>query len=378
MDSPRIGVYVGNGASHSWIWFVDSFERFGLYDMAFLTEDDIVNSLNDIDILAIGGGDTYTIAGSLGQDRLAKVSDFIKNGGFYIGTCAGAYLPLKSSKDMLSWFNVVEARINNLAKTLPEPKRMKDKYCVSYGCDLIYHPVRGPLVVKMNGRSIVAPLYGGPPMIAYEGVEELAYYEGFTDGTVFLVDYDIAKETLFGKAAVLRKAHGKGLLYLYGPHFEHPQYPDANKEMLRAIRENISVEGKRSERDGVASFDMLWIKDLKREISNARIAANCIMMSPITWKIGQKIWEPEKFSYFLDAIWKRLGDLEKSASSGSGGPQGMIKRSEDATVHLRELRRRLKGEGDTTDLAEEAFSNLRLLTSEFLNLYLGCKGKEEA
>ncbi|MDY6932045.1 MAG: BPL-N domain-containing protein, partial [Halobacteriota archaeon] len=157
MDSPRIGVYVGNGASHSWIWFVDSFERYGLYDMVFLTEDDISGSLGDIDILAIGGGDTYTIAGSLGPDRLAKISDFIKEGGFYIGTCAGAYLPLKSSKDMLSWFNVVEARINNLAKTLPEPKRMKDKYCVSYGCDLIYHPVRGPLVVKMNGRSVVAP-----------------------------------------------------------------------------------------------------------------------------------------------------------------------------------------------------------------------------
>jgi len=378
MDAPRIGVYVGNGASHSWIWFVDSLERFGLYDMVFLTEDDIVNSLDDIDILAIGGGDTYTIAGSLGPDRLAKVSNFIKNGGFYIGTCAGAYLPLKSSKDMLSWFNIVEARINNLAKTLPEPKRMKDKYCVSYGCDLIYHPVRGPLVVKMNGRSVVAPLYGGPPMIAYEGVEELAYYEGFTDGTVFLIDYDIAKETLFGKAAVLRKTHGKGLLYLYGPHFEHPQYPEANKELLSAIMENVSVEGKRSERGEVASFDRLWVKDLKREISNARIAANGIMMSPITWKIGQKIWEPEKFSYFLDAIWKRLGDLEKSASLGPGGPQGMIKRSEEATVHLRELGRRLKGEGDTTDLAEEAFSNLRLLTSEFLNLYLGCKGKEEA
>ncbi|MDY6958083.1 MAG: BPL-N domain-containing protein [Halobacteriota archaeon] len=378
MDSPRIGVYVGNGASHSWIWFVDSFERYGLYDMVFLTEDDISGSLGDIDILAIGGGDTYTIAGSLGPDRLAKISDFIKEGGFYIGTCAGAYLPLKSSKDMLSWFNVVEARINNLAKTLPEPKRMKDKYCVSYGCDLIYHPVRGPLVVKMNGRSVVAPLYGGPPMIASDGVEELAYYEDFTDGTVFLVDYDIAKETLFGKAAVLRKTYGSGLLYLYGPHFEHPQYPEANEEMLRAIRENISVERKRKDLGEVCTFDKEWVKELRREISNARIAANGIMMSPTTWKIGHKIWEPEKFSYFLDAIWKRLGYLKENASSEPGGPQEMIKRSEEATLHLRELKRRLKGEDDTTDLAEEAFANLRLLTSEFLDLYLGCKSKKEA
>ncbi|MDY6966451.1 MAG: BPL-N domain-containing protein, partial [Halobacteriota archaeon] len=377
MICPKIGIYVGNGASHSWIWFVDTFERFGLYDLSFLTEENIEDSLLNLDILAIGGGDTYTIAGALGPEKLSKISDFIKDGGFYIGTCAGAYLPLRSSKEMLSWFNVVEARINNLAKSLPEPKQMAEKYSVSYGCDLIYHPVRGPLKVQIDGRTIVAPLYGGPPMMAYEDVEELAHYKGFADETIFLVEKGIAGKTLFGKAAVVKKSLGNGCLYLYGPHFEHPQYPDANDEMLNTIKE-VVVDGKKRPLHGeITPVSHDWLKGLKREISNSRIVANSIMMSPIKWKIGEKIWEPEKFSYFLDAIWKRLEYMKNNGSSesgsGSGGPKEMIRLSEETTVLLRGLRKNLKAGEDTTEIAEDAFYNLRVLTSGFLEIYFGCR-----
>lgn len=381
MTHPKIGIYVGVGASHSWIWFVDTFERLGLYDLIFVNEDNMDSILGSLDVLAIGGGDTYTIAGGLGPKKLNSISNFIRDGGLYIGTCAGAYLPLCSSKEMLCWFNVVEAKINNLSKFLPEPKQMREKYCVSYGCDLIYHPVRGPLKVKMNGRSIIAPLYGGPPMMAYNDVEELAHYEGFTDRTLFLVDEELAKKTLFGRAAVIKKDFGQGCLYLFGPHFEHPEYPEANDVMLDTIIKNVIVkESKSPRRDraptSINRVNRVWLKDLKREISNSRIVANGIMMSPITWKIGQKIWEPEKFSYFIEGIWKRLPYLDNKDFFGEESPPELICLSKETTLLLRDLKKGLKEGKDTTKIAEEAFYNLRMLTSGFFEIYLLCKRRE--
>ena len=35
---PEVGVYVGRGASHSWTWFADIFDRAGYYDVSFLNE----------------------------------------------------------------------------------------------------------------------------------------------------------------------------------------------------------------------------------------------------------------------------------------------------------------------------------------------------
>ena len=378
MTHPKIGIYVGEGASHSWIWFVDTFERLGLFDLIFVNETNINDLLEDLDVLAIGGGDTYTIAEGLGPEKLDNILHFIKGGGLYIGTCAGAYLPLCSSKEMLCWFNVVEAKINNLSKSLPEPKKMKEKYCVSYGCDLIYHPVRGPLKVKMNERSIIAPLYGGPPMMAYSDVEELAHYEGFTDKTLFLVDEKLAEKTLFGRAAVVKKDFHKGCLYLYGPHFEHPEYPEANEVLLNAIIKNANIKESRSFNHDRApiSINQVWLKDFKREISNSRIVANGIMMSPITWKIGQKVWEPEKFSYFLDGMWKRLSYFDGKDFLGEGDSSEIIELSKETTSLLRGLKKGLKQGIDTTKIAEEAFCNLRMLTSKFFEVYLWCKMRD--
>jgi hypothetical protein len=74
---PRIGVYVGSGTSHSWLWFVELFDRMGFYDVVFLNEDEIrQDGLKDLDILAMSGGDTFAVAEGLGIGGSQKLKSF--------------------------------------------------------------------------------------------------------------------------------------------------------------------------------------------------------------------------------------------------------------------------------------------------------------
>ncbi len=230
---PRIGIYRGKGASHSWLWFAEIFDRAGLYDLSFLTESHIrTNALDNTDILVMSGGDTFAVAEALGQPGSENIRAFIERGGLYVGSCAGAYLPLYSSKEHLNLFNFVPAKITNLTSILPEVRRSKEKFCTSYGCGFIFHPVRESIRISTNGfppfrgtRDLEAPLYGGPPMTVGDS-QILATYAAFTDKTLFLVDESLAAEIVLGKAAVIRHEMGRGHLHLYGPHFEHPHFAD--------------------------------------------------------------------------------------------------------------------------------------------------------
>jgi hypothetical protein len=388
----RIAIYTGRGVSHSWIWFAEILDRLCFFDIRFISEKDIRgNILDAVDLLLISGGDTFAIAEALEEDS-EKVAGFIKDGGIYIGVCAGAYLPLKSSKAPLSAFNLVDARVNNLSKMLPEAKTMGGesiyKYCTPYGCHFIYHPVRGPVKIKINGRSLVAPLYGGPAMLPTDGVETLAYYTGFTDETLFIVDKELAKDTLLGKVAALKKKYGKGSLYLFGPHFEHPLYPNANQVIADLVKLNPprntldrSTKSDKQILNGTKKNELL--NEIKREISNSRIVSYSIELSPVAWKIGQKVWEPEKISYFLDAIWKRIKYLESNDELVVEDVEEIVELAKTTTKFIREVKKEIKNGGRfdsplvnrSIELAEDMFSSLIELTSMFLDVYFEAKRK---
>ena len=79
---PKIGIYTGTGASHSWLWFVEIFDRMGFYDLSFLAENHIkVRGLDSLDVLAMSGGDTFAIAKGLGQKGAEGMESFIRGGG---------------------------------------------------------------------------------------------------------------------------------------------------------------------------------------------------------------------------------------------------------------------------------------------------------
>lgn len=384
---PRIGIYCGKGCSHSWLWFVELFDRYGFYDLAPLDEDQIRGgALGSIDCLAVSGGDTIAMAEGLGKEGAAELGSFLRQGGLYLGSCAGAYLPLNSSKEHLHHFNFVKARITNLTKKVPDSVRLPEKSIIPYGCSYLFHPVREAVELTAHGLppfagmgSFSAPLFGGPGMIPGGGSEVLARYSGFTKKTLFLVDPDLARETLIDKAAVVKNSWGQGAFYLFGPHFEHPYFPVANKLVTDCIYWELGgLLEKKKKGHKEPSLTVLsgteltsWLKGLKREVSNARIVANGLETYSIHWLIGNKIYEPVKIRFFLEAVWKRLGRI-------APWPELKILKEEEnsltdeavqLTVLLRDLKNRIDDGQETLPVAETLFQKLQLFTRKFLKIF---------
>jgi glutamine amidotransferase-like uncharacterized protein len=387
--SPQIGIYTGSGASHSWLWFVEILDRMGLYHLHFIDERDIrSNGLDSLSVLLMSGGDTFAIAEGLGAEGSKKLRSFIEEGGLYIGTCAGAYLPLRSSMDFLNQFNFVDVKISNISRRLSESERnlFQKASCSSYGCDFVFHVVREDVVVEMvNGyrvdgkKEMIAPLYGGPSMLPSEDVEPIATYKGFTKKTKFLVEEELAERTLFGNIAVAKKSMGKGHLYIFGPHFEHPYYPSCNlflgEIILKEQRgrpiatEKDSFEDSQNPIKGEALKDLF--KDLKRELSNSRIMASGMNDFFVHWLIGNKYYEPEKISLFINAVWDKLKNLDSIPDLEVDRDPLLrcVEISREITEELKTIKSEIKEKGHDTSLAKKLFFNLKTLSSNFFGLY---------
>lgn len=384
MKNPSIAIYTGRGSSHSWLWFVELFERFGMFDLSFLNEDQVkAGELGRVGVLALSGGDTFAVAEGLGAEGASRIEGWVRQGGLYLGSCAGAYLPLRSSKKPLDRFNFVEARISNLTAVLPEPRKFKEKFSLPYGCSFIYHPVREAVRLSANGQApfagvgtFPAPLYGGPAMIPNESIETLAYYSGFTEKTAFLVDRELAWDTLVGKAAVIRKRMGSGSFYLFGPHLEHPHYRKANQLVIDTVlfEQPAGSRGLEWTAEQGTVLDHRpaaeWTRAVKRELSNARVAVSGIEQAALTWQIGYKTYDPLKMRVFLEALWKRMGPLEKAARVVlPDRSQGVVETARDLTEKLRRLKNQWDRKEETTPLAEEIFRRLNQLAQDFLAVY---------
>ncbi len=362
----KIGVYVGEGSSHSWIWLVDTLEKFGFLDILFLNEKCVKKeTMNSIDVMVISGGDTISIANSIG-DGFKQIKKFIENGGIYLGICAGAYLPLYSGKEPLSKFNLVKASITNISKDTQMSK--------PFSCEHVFQGVRGPLYIDFQGKIITAPLYGGPAFVS-NGSETLAIYSNFTKDTAFLVERDLAERTILGSGAIIKEDYGKGTLLLFGPHLEHPSFYDANLifyDLLKdlEIKENLNMDEKVFTHLLRNEEAKQFLRDLKREISNMRMIAMGIEGS-IKWKIGHKAWDMERILYFIESVWKRLKLLKYFEKNGLyvKNPDQIVKKVRETQNSFKKIRKDLKEGKDTEKSAEVVVEKMREFVPMILEVY---------
>jgi len=354
----NIIVYTGRGSSNSWIWLADFLERHGFLGSKFVADASEIRRATDDSSLIIPGGDTFRIAGTFGGSGLNELRDKISKGMGYIGICAGAYLPLRSSISPLSSFNLLSAKISNISSALPAGIADPDRYSVRYGCSYVFHPARGP--VKLSGDAdLVAPIYGGPFLDPSDGETVHLTFSGTTEDTELLVDRESCERVSLGKAACVEGRYGKGKVVAIAPHLEHPDYPEAN-EYLR----NLLLRFPSGERRGpLSTGDHANAKELRSIIADLRVLANSL--DSRSWKIGVKYWESDKLMFYIDAIRKRIVmDAEASAA-----PSEVLACLQNARRDLKSLH-----ESDDERMLESAVDSLSdgaslFLTAHFSRLY---------
>jgi hypothetical protein len=351
----KITLYIGKGASHSWIWLVDTFDKYGFTNIQFVTDITQVKA----DLFIISGGDPFAMFSHIKEKGVSLIQKFIEQGGTYIGICAGTYFALHYPGNPYPWLNLVKADVANFAQEPPPNIRMPHKYTVPHTNGYVFHPVREEVILDYRNKTVKAPLYGGPGIISTDG-ESLAVYKRFTKKTLFLCDRTAAEHTLLGTTALLTAPYGKGCIYLFGPHFEHPHYPEANTELITLLS-HITPGGYPFQATGdllTGDQKKAWTQELKRWISNGRLAA--YGLGTYHWKIGEKVYDPERFAYFFETCFNltKFFETQKTIYTLNDLPE----KAKMLAVHMRRL-------GPDPADAELLLERIKTFTSCLYSLY---------
>ncbi len=391
-----IGIYAGEGASHSWTWFISFLEARGSRGYRFLEGSDLrEDRLEGLRAVLIGGGDVEAIARELGEKGARALEGFVGSGGLYFGSCAGAYLVMEGV-DLPPYtpFRLIEAGIANYSPAPPPPLNLPHKYKVAYGRGFVFHPAYGPVWVEMQEGSflgelgtVAAALYGGPVIVPGKGCERLAVYRGPHAGCLPMVEERLLLRLLQNTCAAACGTYGRGRVYICGPHFECPYYPEGGRVLERILQEeNIFSARERKQaarlREGRARRDREMrstapaaepkaaglLEEVRRELSNLRIAARWMESFQVRWKLGAKVWEPEKIIYYADFLWDRADALKECAAAEGAAEdlEELTEKAAGARLALRELRSRLERGEEGLSEAEDLFRRLRILTMRLL------------
>ena len=358
---PRVQVYTGPGASHSWIWLAQALEGLGCLGVRFCDHQDLLVAERP-DVLVISGGDAFRMAEALGGAGLRRISEFVEGGGTYLGICAGAYLGLASGTSPLPSLRFCRSPITNFSENgapLPIDAR---KYAVRCGERDVFQPLRGPMRIEVAGQIVVAPLFGGPCWRGPGDAEGIGRYLGWEDGARVLVPEPWAREVTRNKVAVLQKTIGKGRAVLLGPHFEHPDHPAAH-----AILAAFVLEARRSkfipEAYQTSNRDVIGVR---RALSEARVAYRGL--EGAQWRIGNKVWEHERIGYFINAMWERVDSLDGQGNAFVP-PEGAEDELRSMVRMVRAVRRGLHLEQDTTSELEQLVEALSSVSASYFNSY---------
>lgn len=223
-DKPvRVALYADAGAAKTKGPAAEAVEKTPGFEVTLVTAEDIrAGKLKDFRVLIQPGGSGGGQAKALGEEGRAKVKAFVKDGGGYIGICAGAYLASRS----YDWsLHILDAEVVDRAhwargtgdvelKFSPKGTDFfaakKDKVTVYYG--------QGPLLAP--GKDDAIPDY-----------EELATYE-----TEIFSKGGAKPGVMKGTTAAARGTFGSGRVFCWSPHPEKTDSPEAKELFRKALR----------------------------------------------------------------------------------------------------------------------------------------------
>ncbi len=218
----RVAVFADGGARKTKGPAAEAVERVPGFEVRLVTGEDIrAGKLKDFRVLIQPGGSGSGQAKALGQEGRERVKEFVKQGGGYIGICAGAYLASRS----YDWsLHILDAEVLDRAhwargtgdvelKLSPKGKEFfgakDDVVTVYYG--------QGPLLAP--GKDDAIPDY--EPLAAYQ--TEIHSRGGAQPGV------------MKGTTAAARATYGAGRVFCFSPHPEKTDSPEARAMFRTAL-----------------------------------------------------------------------------------------------------------------------------------------------
>lgn len=213
----RVALYVDRGASvpakRNFSEVLDNADHIS-YDRIY-GEDIAAGTLKNYDALIVPGGSASKDAFSMGPDARDEVRRFVREGGIYMGVCAGAYLSSEASDNYLGLLPI---------KTLDQ----KHWYRVSDGTPVDVELTPGGMEVFGVNRSNIQIVYENGPIFAPpsnqdDSLTPLGFFrsEVVADGG--------ERGVMLGAPAMILSRYGRGIVLAISP---HPEKTPGLKQMI--------------------------------------------------------------------------------------------------------------------------------------------------
>jgi glutamine amidotransferase-like uncharacterized protein len=202
----KVAVFVGNGARNigSFRWLQITARAKNV--VAIPVDGELVKkgALDSVDVFVMPGGSSVLEAKTLGQVGRDKVKEFVKNGGRYIGTCAGCCLLMEPASHHPNMLHMIPFKFG--------PSGGKAEMSIAFND-------RAKELAGIIGKERVRYSEGPVPLpstpVEGANVEVVATYNSDinTKGAN-------ARPSMAGKAAAIAGTYGKGRLFVFTVHPE--------------------------------------------------------------------------------------------------------------------------------------------------------------
>lgn len=224
------------------LWIRECLVALG-YQPRFVTAEEIVyTGLKNYELLVMPGGDATQQFLDLGGKGIKNIRNFVKNGGGYIGICAGSYLawnvamlpekylcpPNLESLGIgkVNFLNVVDRTSSN------EGWEESSYVETSEGSKVVFFPTELFTRYQINYKGgNLSVIYAGGPLFENTG-GVFATYTGECKKP-FLPPVDLRKKMLIGSGSASRNRYGSGRVVLFSFH------PELLKETCPLVDEGI-------------------------------------------------------------------------------------------------------------------------------------------
>ena len=239
--------------------------------------DIAAGGLRGYDLVMFTGGSGSAEAAGLGEKGREEVRDFVRNGGGYVGICAGAYLACSGFEWGVGILN---------AKTVSSKWR------------------RGQGEVKIEGEAFGEKLtdrgvrYANGPIIKADVRKDLPAFETLVSFRTELAENDTPVGVMVNAPAMVRSSCGLGRVFTSSPHPE--QTAGLEDLVVQAVRWTARTKGPTEE---------LW-----RRLESMEVEKLWLPGAIVDWKTGLPTGQPIKdakskhthCSQFVAAVSERL------------------------------------------------------------------------
>jgi len=204
----RIAIYDGPGSGDGGVQNVeDRAKQMPGTQITRLTPPEISSTdlAANFDVIVFSGGSGSGQAKAIGEEGRAAVREFVRQGGGYVGVCAGAYLACSNFDWGLGILN---------ARTV-SPRWRRGRAFLDLGVESASEPIFGKIAAPFKVR------YANGPIIKPMGRTDIPAYTTLFTYLTEVAENESPVGIQIGSPAMAIAEFGKGRVFICGPHPEN-------------------------------------------------------------------------------------------------------------------------------------------------------------